>query len=532
GERGDLVLPMERALLLAEATRQLEDRALLDRILERLETLATTARANGVRSARLSAVEARIAALQGRLEYALDGAVIRVDAYRQQEALGVTSKSPRWCIAYKYPAERKATRLIGVDHQVGKTGKITPRATLEPVLLAGTTVRHATLHNYGRVRDAEACEHALPLPDRTDLRVGDLVYVEKAGEIIPQVMGVELPERTASAKPIEPPAACPVCAGTVEIEPPEAVEQPTLETVRRCINPECPAQVREKLVWFVGRKQMDIDGLGESTIDAIRATHMAPDDPRRTELGVPPETPLIPLGHFADIFRLAEHRDALLTIERMGEKKVDNLLAGIEAAKPQGLARVLAGMGIRHLGSSTARSLCRLYQDLDALLAADERSLRPKTLKKADAVELGFAEDPKDRPETGLGALTAPAVHAYLHSEPAGKAFEALREAGVDLSSREYRPPSGADQVEHVPFAGKAIVLTGTLKGFDRATLSEILEGLGARVSGSVSGKTDLLIAGEKAGSKLKKAQDLGVEVWDEPALVAALAASDIGSGA
>lgn len=479
----------------------------------------------------LSAIE-RIGALQGQLEYALDGAVIRVDAYAQQDTLGVRSKSPRWCVAYKYPAERKTTRLIGVDHQVGKTGKITPRATLEPVVLAGTTVQHATLHNYGRIRDAQSFDQTKPLTDRTDLRVGDTVYVEKAGEIIPQVMGVELPERTNSVEPITAPETCPVCSGTIEIEPPEAIDTPSLETVRRCINPECPAQVREKLVWFVGRKQMDIEGLGESTIDAVRATHLDQADPRRAELGVPESTPAIPLDHFADIFSLHEHRDALLTIERMGEKKVENLIAGIEAAKSQGLARVLSGMGIRHLGSSTAKSLCRLYPDLDALLDADERSLRPKTLKKPEAIELGFPEDPKDRPETGLGSLTAPAVHAYLHSEPAKQAFAALRDAGVDLTSKEYRPPSDSAALPDSPLAGKAIVLTGTLDNYDRSGLTEILESLGARVSGSVSKNTDLLIAGAKAGSKRTKAESLGVEIWDEAALLEALEKAGIRSDA
>lgn len=469
---------------------------------------------------------AEIDALRGQLEYAIDGVVVRVDAYAQQDAMGWTSKSPRWCIAYKYPAERKTTKLIRVDHQVGKTGKITPRAVLEPVVLAGTTVQHATLHNYGRARDAQAFDAGKPLGKNTDLREGDTVYVEKAGEIIPQVMGVDLPNRPKNARKITPPDACPVCGGTVEIEPPEAHETPSLETVRRCINPECPAQVREKLVWFAGRKQMDIEGLGESTIDQIRATHLDPDDPRRAELGVPPDTARIPLDHFADIFRLPDHRDALLTLERMGEKKADNLIAGIEAAKSQGLARVLAGMGIRHVGSSTAKALCRLYPDLDALLAAPEPALRPKTLKKDEAAALGFPEDPKDRPETGLGSLTAPAVHAYLHSEAAGHAFEALRDAGVDLASAEYSERSEARSDS--PFAGKTVVLTGSLARYERTGLSEILEGLGAKVTGSVSKKTDLVITGEAAGSKLAKAHDLGIEVWDEPKLLKALAEAGI----
>ncbi len=467
-----------------------------------------------------------IDALRGRLEYAIDGVVVRVDSYAQQAVLGLTSKSPRWCIAYKYPAERKTTRLIRVDHQVGKTGKITPRAVLEPVVLAGTTVRHATLHNYGRVRDAQTFDAGRALNQTTDLRAGDTVYVEKAGEIIPQVMGVDLPLRPADAAAVLAPAACPVCSGTVEIEPPEAAERPALETVRRCINPECPAQVREKLVWFAGRKQMDIEGLGESTIDLIRATHMDPADPRRAELGVPPETPRIPLDHFADIFHLSEHRDALLTLDRMGDRKVDNLLAGIEAAKSQGLARVLSGMGIRHVGTSTAKALCRFSPDLDALLAVEEPLLRPKTLKKEDAVRLGFSEDPKDRPETGLGALTAPAVYAYLHSEAAQQAFRALREAGVDLMSKEYtaRAPTPPGS----PFSGKTIVLTGTLERYERTTLAEVLESLGAKVTGSVSKKTDLVIAGDSAGSKLAKAEELGVPVWDEPTLLAALAQAGI----
>ncbi|MFK7884950.1 MAG: NAD-dependent DNA ligase LigA [Phycisphaerales bacterium] len=470
----------------------------------------------------------RIAALQESLEYALDGAVVRVDAYAQQEALGVTSKAPRWCVAFKYPAERKTTKLIGVDHQVGKTGKITPRATLEPVTLAGTVVQHATLHNYGRTRDAAGFEHGQP-SQRTELRIGDTVYVEKAGEIIPQVVGVELPERPDQTDSIKPPATCPVCLGLVEIEPTEAAEDPSLETTRRCVNPECPAQVREKLVWFVGRKQMDIDGLGESTIDVIRATHLEPSDPARAEAGVPEDTPTIPLDHFADIFKLGEHRESLLTLDRMGERKVDKLLAGIEHAKSQGLSRVLAGMGIRHLGASTAKALCRVFPNYDALLAADEASLRPKTLKKADAVERGFAEDPKDRVETGLGSLTAAAVHVYLHSQAGRAAFEGLRELGVDLNSREYLEPgqSGISTPDS-PFTGKKIVLTGSLTAFDRTALAEVLERLGAKVSGSVSSKTDLVIAGDSAGSKLKKAEELGLAVWDESKLLRALADAGI----
>jgi len=445
------------------------------------------------------------------LDVLTDGMVVRVDRFDLQDKLGFTSKSPRWVIAYKYPAERKTTKLIGVDHQVGKTGKITPRARMEPVLLAGTTVQHATLHNYGQVR-------------QKDIRIGDTIEVEKAGEIIPYVVGIVASARTKGAKRIEAPTACPECAGPVEIEPPEAEDEPKLETARRCTNPECPAQVREKLIWFAGRKQMDIDGLGESTIDQIRATALSPDDPRRAELGVPAEAPLIPLEHFADVFRLHEHAEALLTLERMGEKKLENVLAGIEASKGRGLARVLAGMGIRHLGDATARALARRFESLDALLAAEVWQLMPtavNTMSKAKRKALTGSEDKlEDVYETGLGVDTAPVVHAYLHSPAAKRTFADLRKAGVDLTSKDYRPPSAEPSAGDNAFAGKTIVLTGTLERFDRTSLTELLESLGASVTGSVSKNTDLLIAGEKAGSKLDKANQLGIDVWNESRLI------------
>jgi len=426
---------------------------------------------------------------RAKLPYATDGMVVRVDDFEQQEQLGITSKSPRWIIAYKYPAERKPTRLIRVEHQVGKTGKITPRAVMEPVLLSGSTVRHATLHNYGQVL-------------KKDIRIGDLIEVEKAGEIIPYVVGVVIAERPKSAKRIVPPTECPECKGPVEIEPPEAVEDPSLESARRCVNPECPAQVRERLIWFAGRKQMDIDGLGEKTVDQIR------------------ETQDIPLKTFADIFRLHKHRDRLLGLDRMGEKKVDNLLAGIDGAKGRGLAKVLAGMGIRYVGDTTSKMLARQFPDLDALLKVDEKALRPKSLKKDEAKALGFPEDVANRPETGLGRDTAPIVHAYLHSDVAKRTFRELEQVGVDLRSRDFKERSPRSAAASNIFTDKTIVLTGTLDSFERQALSEKLESLGARVTGSVSKNTHLVIAGREAGSKLDKAQSLGIEVWDEARLL------------
>lgn len=435
----------------------------------------------------------RVDKLRHGLDYATDGVVIRVDNLAQQEALGITSKSPRWVIAYKFPAERKTTVLVDVAHQVGKTGKITPRATLEPVLLAGTTVTHATLHNYGMVR-------------QRDLHIGDTVEVEKAGEIIPQVIAVVKEKRPKRAKPVLPPDTCPDCDAPLEIEPHEAIEDQTKEATRRCVNPECPAQIREKLVWFVGRRQMDIDSLGEQTIDQIRASD-------------------IPLNHFADIYRLHEHREALLELERMGEKKIENMLSSIEASKSRGLARLLGAMGIRHVGTSTAKALARVFPNYDALLSAKPYELMPMAVNRMSGKKRQelYALDDKlaNEYETGLGEDTAEVFYAYLHSKPARETFEQFRELGLDLSSQEYVE---AGQAQDSPFAGKTIVLTGTLEHFTRPELSEKLEAMGAKISGSVSKKTDLVIAGESAGSKLTKAQSLGVEVWNEQQLLSALA--------
>lgn len=430
------------------------------------------------------------------LDYATDGMVVRLDRFDQQGALGSTSKSPRWVIAFKYPPDRTMTVLLEVLHQVGKTGKITPRAVMKPVLLAGTTVQHATLHNYGQVR-------------QKDIRLGDTVEIEKAGEIIPYVVGVVLGKRPESVRKIKAPEVCPECGGPVEVEPPEADPglggDALLETCRRCVNPECPAQVREKLIWFCGRRQMDIEGMGEKTIDLIR------------------ESGRMPLAQFADIFRLKEHRAALLDLERMADKKVDNLLEGIERAKGRGMAKVLAGMGMRHVGESTAKLLARAFPSVDALLAAPVWGLMPTAYNRMSAKKraelFGHSEPVTPEVDTGLGVDTAPVVHHYLHSAAATRAFRDLRELGVDLSSKEYKARgTNAGELKGV-FAGKTIVLTGTLGNWERSALKEVLEGLGATCSGSVSSRTDLVIAGESAGSKLDKARELGIEVWDEARL-------------
>jgi DNA ligase (NAD+) len=424
------------------------------------------------------------------MPYPIDGVVLRVNSFVQQTQLGSTAKSPRWCVAFKYPAERKTTKLLEVVPQVGKTGRITPRATLEPVLIAGTTVQHATLHNYGEIR-------------RKDLRLGDTVVVEKAGEIIPQVIEAVLERRSKNARRIKAPDKCPECGSPVELEPPdlEAAQDflSARETSRRCINPECPAQVYEKLVWFCGRTQMDIEGLSAKTIAQIRQSNA------------------IPLERFVDIYNLHQYQEALLGIERMGEKKLANILQGIKNSKTMGLARVLASLGVRHLGASTTRSLAQQFKDIDDLLDATEPQLRPKSLKKDEARSLGFHEDPKQRPTTNLGPETAPVIHAYLHSKASRATIEALRHAGVSMVSNDYRAP---DATRHQSFADKTIVLTGSLESISRNELKDKLTTLGATVSGSISKNTDILIAGDKAGSKLAKANELGVEIWDERTLL------------
>jgi DNA ligase (NAD+) len=444
------------------------------------------------------------------LDHATDGVVVRVDDFALQTKLGTTSRSPRWVIAYKFPAERKTTVLIRVDNQVGKSGKITPRAVMEPVLLAGTTVQHATLHNFGRVAQMPV-DPEDPGKGHDHLHIGDTVYIEKAGEIIPYVAGVIPGKRPKGAKPVKPPTHCPVCNGPVEIEyvDPENPSEQT-ESGRFCVNPECPAQVREKLIWFAGRKQMDIEGLGEKTVDQIRAAGT------------------IPLNTFADIYHLHQHREALLKLDRMGEKKVDNLLQGIEQSKQRGLAKLLGAMGIRHVGETTSKLLARAFKDARELCEAPLHDFMPAAVnalsdaKRKDQFNL-------DAPlaysyETGLGAGTAAGVRDYLRSAAAKKTFDALAAAGLDLTSHEYADPRNPNRaVSTGPLTGKTIVITGTLERYERSQLSEILEGLGAKVSGSVSAKTSLLIAGEKAGSKLDNARKFNVEIWDETRLVAFL---------
>jgi DNA ligase (NAD+) len=415
---------------------------------------------------RVEGVEAALAAIASfdarrrTMGFAVDGMVVRLDRLDFQESLGSTAKSPRWCIAFKYPPDQGRTRLRQVEWQVGKGGTLTPRATMDPVPLAGTVVRHATLHNIEEIR-------------RRDIRLGDLVIVEKAGEIIPQVVQPVVEERTGNETPIEPPARCPSCGGAIEPEGPKLY----------CVNPECPAQFRERLAWFVGRDQMDIEGMGEKLVDQL------------VEGGL--------VRHFADIFRL--DRKDLLALERVGETSADNLLAAIETARSRGLVRVLAGLGIRHIGAAAAKTLAKAFPDADSLLAADEAQLR-------------------ELPD--FGEITAASLAADLRTPRMRETFRRLAEAGVDLRSPIHdpsaAPPAG-------PLAGKTVVVTGSIEGYTRTGITELLERLGAKVAGSVSKRTQLVIAGEEAGSKLDKARELGIEVWDAARFAREIAAAGAG---
>ena len=399
------------------------------------------------------------------LGYQTDGAVLKVDRYDRQQSLGHTSKAPRWCIAYKYAAEQAVTTLKQVDWQVGKNGRITPRAVMEPVFVAGTTVRHATVHNVGQVT-------------RLELHESDTVVIEKAGEIIPQIVRVQKEERKRGAPPIQPPKTCPQCDTPVIVETSEALFddpdriEPKDETGRYCPNPQCPAQVRERLKWFVARNQMDIDGLGEKLIDQLYDAGL--------------------LRSFGDIYRLKDRRAELVAQERIGEKKADNLLRGVEDSKARGLARLLAGLGIRHVGNTTAGLVARHFGDIDAVMNA-------------------CAEDIESI--DGVGPVIAESLHAFAQSDAGREIVDELTSFG--LKTTEDRPAAPTD----TPLAGKTIVLTGSLESFSRKELQEKLENLGADVTSSVSGNTDLVIAGENPGSKYDKASELGVEIWDEEKL-------------
>ena len=485
--------------------------------------------------------------------------------------LGYTSKFPRWCIAYKYAAEQAVTKLIGVDWQVGKTGKLTPRATMEPVIVAGTTVQHATLHNLGIIR-------------RKDIRLGDTVVIEKAGEIIPQVVRVLLEKRGKHVRAITPPEKCPECGGDVKIDF-ETLNESEEETGRYCINPECPAQFRERLIHFVGRNQMDVQGLGEEIIDQLLSADL--------------------LSHLADLYELGEEQLANLVHQAVTKKgkQVQVRLGEINCAsnpccvgriEARGFGGVLGSLGVHHIGMQTARIIASNVKNIDELLSDNEEKVRSavregnresklKVIKKAasafhdalrspegtsrineakaaaisdtslSAVMIFLERLPegpawgrikwgnRDEPGTGRGRkdrllnhfadlndlscalidefvelfddeVVGRSLYDFLHSERGRDTIERLRNVGVDVSShrQQTEATSGA-------LVGKTFVVTGTLQNYSREEANELIRLRGGKPTSSVSQSTDFLVVGENPGTKLDKAKMLGVSIISEP---------------
>ncbi|WP_175413165.1 NAD-dependent DNA ligase LigA [Thermoactinomyces vulgaris] len=392
------------------------------------------------------------------LPYEIDGIVIKVDELALRKQMGNTAKSPRWAIAYKFPAEEAVTRLLDITLNVGRTGVVTPTAVLEPVSLAGTTVQRASLHNEDLIREK-------------DIRIHDYVVVKKAGDIIPEVVGVLTEKRTGGEKAFSMPEHCPECgSGLVRLEG---------EVALRCINPECPAQTREGIIHFVSRGAMNIEGLGEKVVTQLFNHGLV--------LSV------------ADLYYL--EKEDLLQLERMGEKSVQNLLEAIEKSKRNSLERLLFGLGIRFVGAKGAKILAQHFKHMDALMEAGMEEL------------LALDE---------IGPKMADSVVTYMEKPEVRETINRLKEAGVNM---EYKGPGadGEKAVASSPLAGKTVVITGTLQKMSRKEATDLLESLGANVTGSVSKKTDLLVAGEKAGSKLDKAKKLDVTIWDEETLLSHL---------
>lgn len=385
-----------------------------------------------------------------QLSYDIDGIVIKVDSYSQQAELGFTAKSPRWAVAYKFPAEEAVTVLRGIEVSVGRTGTVTPTAILDPVSLAGTTVKRASLHNEDMIREK-------------GIMIGDHVMVRKAGDIIPEIVAVLPERRDGSETPFAMPTHCPECGS-------ELVRLDE-EVALRCINPMCPAQIREGIIHFVSRGAMNIEGLGEKVVAQLFQFEI--------------------IRSVADLYYLHEQRDILLGMERMGEKSVDNLLAAIEASKENSLEKLLFGLGIRLVGAKAARVLAEHFGEMDAIMQAKEDELT-----QIDEI----------------GPKMASSIVNYFEQPQAQAVIERLKAAGVNMRYKGIRVESGAD----LPLSGKTIVLTGTLTTMTRTEAEEAIARLGGKVTGSVSKKTDLVIAGEKAGSKLEKAEKLGVAVMDE----------------
>lgn len=388
-----------------------------------------------------------------KLAYEIDGIVIKVDRYAQQDELGYTAKSPRWAIAYKFPAEEVVTTLLDIDLTVGRTGVVTPTAILTPVQVAGTTVQRASLHNEDLIRDK-------------DIRLGDTVIIRKAGDIIPQVVGVLIEQRPEDSVPFVMPKNCPVCdSELIRIEG---------EVALRCVNPACFAQIAESIKYFVSRNAMNIDGLGEKVVEQLLRANLIHD--------------------VSDLYHLTVEQ--LVELERMGEKSATNLVNAIQASKENSMERLLIGLGIRHVGEKAAKIVSQEFGSMEAVMAATEEQL------------VAIYE---------IGDKMASSLVEYFSNEEARAVIKRLADAGVNMT---YKGKKVEVAIGDSPFAGKTIVLTGKLEQLTRNEAKAKIEELGGAVTGSVSKKTDLVIAGADAGSKLTKAEQLGIEVWTEDNLI------------
>lgn len=422
--------------------------------LKLLRELGFSVNPNWRRCASIDDVLVYVAEWEGkrdRLPYEIDGVVVKVDALRQQEELGTIAKSPRWAIACKFEARTARTRLHGITFQVGRLGTVTPVAELDPVLLAGSTISRATLHNADFIAEK-------------DIRIGDTVVIEKGGDVIPKVDGVVPEERPGNAVSFAFPTLCP-CPLKTPLHRPEG------EASTYCEHAECPWQIRGRIEHFASRSAMDIDGMGEKIVDQL------------VSLGW--------LHNYADIYDLNRRRNEIAALERWGEKSADNLLEGIERSKKEPWSRVLFAIGIRHVGATVARTIAREFHTLDLLMEASEEDLMR-------------VED--------IGPRIAESIVRFFADAGNRELVERLRRAGLRMEGEQrILIETGAN-----PIAGKTFVLTGALPSLTRAEASAMIEERGGRISSGVSKKTDFVVAGAEAGSKLDKAESLGVKIIDE----------------
>ena len=408
----------------------------------------------------LVAFHEKVAALRDSLPFDIDGVVYKVNSFALQQQLGFVSREPRWAVAHKYPAQEQITTVQAIDVQVGRTGKLTPVAKLAPVFVGGVTVTNATLHNEDEAR-------------RKDVRVGDTVIVRRAGDVIPEVVSVVAERRPANTAPFAMPTACPVCHSAVERLEGEADTRCTAGLF-------CSAQRKQALLHFSQRRALDIENLGEKLVDQLVNSGLVQTLPDLYHLQLP----------------------QVAALERMAEKSAQNLLDALQASKATTLARFIYGLGIRHVGETTAKDLARHFGNLDALLAADEDAL----LQVPD-----------------VGPVVSQSIQHFF-AEPHNRDIIArLRAAGLHWPEYEAATSTASAPPGNLPLAGKTVVLTGTLPTLAREQAKEMLEAAGAKVTGSVSKKTDYVVAGEEAGSKLYKAQALGIAILDEAGMLALL---------